>query len=361
MNRSITFGQLGGLYVYQDTLDFLQKACSESLQYISNGLGNKYILTGVQVVGGQVSNGAVVIGNEVLFFLGGPELAYVKVEAIITQELFDDATLKDTYTTRRLKMVAIADVDTFPFSDLKRLPLDNSSVYDSLDKYHQILKSLINFEPEVILSGLLVTNVTAGPDECDISAGLVMFNGQVISVPAFSGAYPQYLTEAGAWQAGVPGAGLYITFDPHTSQRYVDVLNRAMVKAGKIEMYETLTDRFVGGVGRWEMKGFSLAANMQNRVPVGLWFDGVAVANVSHASHIVAGNDGGENKHQLTQAELPDYNLDGPLTANTDSGVGGYADGTPINEIPLAIPSGGSDTPHNNMQPFRVIVYVKRT
>jgi hypothetical protein len=378
MNRNVAFNKFGGLYVYQDTFEFMQRAYSEVTQYVSRGLGDKWVLWGcADVGGGNISDGAIVIGSEILKFVGGPPLAYITIESITTQEQFDDNTLKDTYTVRRAKMVSIADANSFPYAGLKRLPLANTSVYDSLDKYHQILKSLINFEPEVILNGLVVTNVTTGPDTFDVSAGLVMFNGQVKSVPAFSGAYPRYLTEAGTWSAGVPGTGLYITFDPHTSQRYTDVLNRAMVKSGKIEMYETLSDRFVAGVGRWEMKGFVLCSALQGRVPLGLWFDGIAVAGVTDAYYATAGptRKMGSNTTTLTGDQQGTLKIkavsdDGDGQTSSDKSItrftingqtveGGAVAGTYGAEMTVKLNNDAQA--HSNIQPVNVVVYVKRS
>jgi hypothetical protein len=371
MNREIAFNKLGGLYVYQDTLNAIQKAYSEPPTALSYALGDKYILTGVNVVGGQVTAGSIVFNGEILPFIGGALLGNVIIETIVSQELFDDGALKDTYYVKRAKMVAVAGGGSFPFSDLKRLPLLNSSLYDSLDKYHEILKSLINFEPEVILNGCLVTNVAAG--NCDISAGLMMFNGQLKAVEAYSGSFPAYATDAGTWQTALPGTGLYIKFDPHTSQRYTDVLNRAMVKPGKIEMYETLSDRFVNGVGRWEMKGFNLASSMQGRVPVGLWFDGVAINNVTDAQYANAQAQGGEKKHKLvpdeqgsldaqafmddgddttgTRISLQQLKLNGNLITHSSGNQWGNIENIKLKNDALE---------HENMQPFTVIVYVKR-
>jgi hypothetical protein len=380
MNRQIEFNKFGGLYVYQDTLDFLQRAYSEVIQYQSRGLGDKWVISGCVESGSTVSDGSIVVGSEIINFVGGPIQAFVTIEQIKTQEQFNDTTLKDTYVIRRAKMVAIPDANSFAYAGLKRLPLAGSTIYDSLDKYHQILKSLINFEPEVILNGLVVTNVITGPQTCNISGGLVMFNGQLKTAPAYAGTYPVYLTEAGAYQNTIPGSGLYITFDPYTSQRYTDVLNRAMVKSGKIEIYETLSDRFVNGVGRWEMKGFSLCAALQGRVPVGLWFDGVAVADVTDAYYATAGptRKKGTNTTTLTPDQQGSYEFkavsdDGDSQSPTGSGVlrsvtrfsvnsqnveGGASSGT-FGATVTVKPQNDAQL-HSNLQPVNVVVYVKR-
>jgi hypothetical protein len=363
MNRSVAFDKLGGLYVYQDTLDFLQKAYSETIEGFAKGLGNKFIVSGLTVAGGNISDGFIVVNGELLPFIGGAPLAYVKIETIVTKEQFDDGALKDTYTIRRAKMVALPGADIFPYSDLQRLPIEGSSIFDSLDKYYQMLNSMIGLEPAVIINGCAVSNVNVGASTLDISAGMVMFNGKLKVNGTYSGAYPVHLTEVGGWYVGAPPVtGAYVTFDPNTSQRYVDVLNRALTKAGKIEMYETLSDRFVAGVGRWEMKGFELMTGMQGRVPVGLWWDGVAVANVTDAAYVAAGATGGENKHELTIAEMPAHTHTFPRFTDigSDSGNAG-ADGADLQERTGETLSKGGGEAHENRQPFKIVVYVKRT
>lgn len=376
MHRQVDFTRQGGLYVYQDTLLFLQLAYTEIFEAMAAGMGDKYVLSGCNEVGGFVDEGMIFIGGQFFPFVGGAQLAHITTETIVQQEQYDDNTLKDCYYVRRAKMVALADANSFPYAELKRLPLQNSSVYDSMDKYHQVLKSMVNFESETILNGMLVTNIDTGASTCDISAGLVMFNGQLKATPAYSGTYPAYLNEGALWQTVVPGAGLYITFDPHTSQRYVDVLARAMTRAGKIEMYETLTDRFLpDGTGRWEMKGYELCEGLQNRVAVGLWWDAVATANVSDANNTVPGNTEGERKHTLSVNEQGALVIE-PFIDDGDDGSGGRrsiqkfkVNGVEINSAtftdaygaPITVQLNGAATSHNNMQPSKVVVYVKRS
>jgi hypothetical protein len=94
-------------------------------------------------------------------------------------------------------------------------------------------------------------------------------------------------------------------------------------------MEEALTDRFDGaGAGRWEMKGYELMSAMQNRVPVGVWFDTVPVANVSDAAYDTAGNQGGTKDILIGTEHLPDFDL----------GIKGQ--------------TGGDDSNHNNTTAF---------
>lgn len=81
------------------------------------------------------------------------------------------------------------------------------------------------------------------------------------------------------------------------------------------------------------------------------------------------GETGGEKKHTLTQSELPNYNLKGLKWANSGVAItldaGSYTPGynlsygySGVNEgqiDSIIINSGGSNTPHNNLQPYVVV------
>lgn len=373
MYKTIDYSKLGGLHTYQLTWEWLQNAYGSLFDGLAKGLGDKFIVTGVDNVAGNYSEGLVVVNGELLPFTGGPALTYVTVETIITQEQFDDGQLKDTYTIRRAKFVAVSGAGAFLFTELKRLPYAGG-VAANITTLQKLVQSIIGFENEIILSGCLVTNVNTGASTLDISAGSVLFGESVITTPAYSGTYPVYLTNAGLYTTVLPGAN-FITFNPHTSQRYVDVMRRAMTPAGEIKMFETLTDRFNAGVGRWEMKGFELVSALQNRVPVGLWYDGVAVNNVSDAINTTTGIKGGTNKHTLSSSELPNFTISIPgktggdnndnnnqaELAGGDKNLGEVAFNFNLN-VPYSRGKsvGQYDQPHENRQPNTIVVYAKR-
>ncbi|MGQ0737674.1 MAG: hypothetical protein ACT4OJ_01315, partial [Bacteroidota bacterium] len=249
MNKRIDFTKLGGAFFYQDTFEFMQDSYYASLNELGKFVGEKYVISGCVDVAGVVSDGYIVVNGERMKFIGGASTGIIIVEETIAQEGFDDGTLKDFFYT---KVARFGNTGGFPYTDLKRLPFDAASVSECVASLARMLKNIIQFEDEVILEGCEVTNVTTGPDTMDVSAGLALFAGKLVATPAYSGAYPAYLKEDGGWVTAVPGAGLYITFDPYTSQYYKDVLKRAITATGEIKMFETLSDRFNAGVGRWE-------------------------------------------------------------------------------------------------------------
>lgn len=362
MSKRIDLTKLGGLLTFQNTLDYMQQAYREPIGALANYLGTKYVVSGCVDNGVTCTDGFISYAGEIIPFTGGALGATISITETITQKPFKDGALKDVLYT---KTAAFGVGGTsFPYSELKRLPLAAESLNDFTDKISTMIKSIVQFEQEVILEGLLVTDVDTVPGELAISAGLVLFDGKLLAADAYAGAYPAYLDETGGWGTVAPGAGLYITFNPYTSQRYVNVLDRAMTPAGRIVMMETLTDRFDPAtfIGRWEMKGYSLMSAMQNRVPVGLWFDTVPVADVSNANNEVAGNQEGKRAETLDMTKLPN-----PITLTVpvwnEGGNSKVASGGNTFEgnfvLDFANPGGGQA--HNNMQPSTVVVYAKRT
>jgi hypothetical protein len=358
--KRIDFSKLGGLHVYQDTLEYMQEEYRNSLMALSVFTGEKYVLSGCVDDGVNVSAGYIVVDGEIVPFAGGALAARIVVSEVVTQESFDDATLKDVYYT---KTAAFAGAGGFLYTDLKRIPYSATSIGDFADKMKKMMQAIIQFEPEVILSGMEVTDVDTMAETLEIAAGLVLFNGKLLTSAAYVGDYPAYLKEDGGWVTAEPVAGLYIKFDPYTSQRYKNVLDRALTPTGRIVMEETLSDRFdAGGVGRWEMKGYELMSEMQARVPVGLWYDGVALTDVTDSNFEDAGNQGGYKNHELTPEQLPVLASSNHHLVNNngvDTFTGGDNNAGEFNNK-TSVPWPGIGQKHNNLQPYTVVVYAKR-
>lgn len=362
MHKRLDLTQLGGLYAYQNTLAFMQDGYGNVLDALAVGLGTRIVLSGCVDSGLSVADGWVIIDGTIMPFVGGvkPGTPMIKVNDVTTKELYDDGNLKDFYFTKYASLVSVGD---FNYSLLQRLP-GSKGIMQSLLDVQAMVKALA-VEAAVIMEGCAVSSVDTGASTLAIAAGKAMIDGVWLEVPAYAGTYPVYLSPDATWGTAIPG-GSYVRFNPHTSQRYADVQRRAQTPLGEIKMYKTLSDRFdpVTGVGKWEMTGFKLLTTMQNRVPVGLWWDGVAVSNVSDAAHATAGNQFGEKTHELTEAELPTVNVSIDIYSN-DSNGGSQTNTAYLNNDSGAVPDtldfsfGGGDA-HNNMQPSTVVVYVER-
>jgi hypothetical protein len=132
MNKRIDFTIVGGLPLEQDTLDFMQQSYRGAFGALAKLCGDKVILTGVEVTGGSVSSGWIVVGGELIPFIGGTLATNVLVSeaSAVSQALFEDGNSHDVYFTKTATCVAIGG---FPFSDLvPLLSLQNVWVKDDL-------------------------------------------------------------------------------------------------------------------------------------------------------------------------------------------------------------------------------------
>jgi len=362
MNKRLDFTKNGVLYMYQESFAFMQDAYEKALAAIAAGLGDKWVLSGCIDNGTTVTDGYIIVGNDILPFTGGTKAGSpnVKVTTTVTKELYDDGVEKDFYTVKTAAMVALGD---FAYTALKRLP--TGGIMKNISDLQKVVERAINFEPAVILTGGLVSSVDTGATTCNISAGSALMDGVLVEFSAQTGAtYPIYLLPDGTFNNSLPG-GTYIRYNPYTSQYYKDVLKRAVTGVGEIKMFETLTDRFDGsGVGRWEMAGFQLMTTMQSRSPLGLWWNGVAVTNVTDSNHTTAGNQGGGKTTTLVGGNIPDFTLELPLTTGgniiahltTSRVAAGSTGGDATSDIEV----NGDGDPLSIVNPYTVVVYAKR-
>ena len=109
------------------TWRFIQDAWREPLNALALLSGNKTILSGVEVAGGNVSNGFIAYNGEILPFVGGATHASVtlieETETVNYDVDIDNDGQQDNlpaYKTRYFKP-GTEGVVTFPFTDLKRL------------------------------------------------------------------------------------------------------------------------------------------------------------------------------------------------------------------------------------------------
>ncbi|SEW01812.1 hypothetical protein SAMN05428988_1301 [Chitinophaga sp. YR573] len=367
MNKKIDFSQAGGLYIYEDTLDFLQTAYSLPIDAVISAIGDKIILSGVVDQGANTSAGWITYNGEALPFLGGLKAPYIIIENIAESEQFDDAQQRSVYSTRRAKFGNVVGVlGGFAFAELKPFPFKGASINSSLNTIQTVLKSIINFEDAVILDGCIVSNVVGA--DMEVSAGIIMFSGNVVISPAYNGAFPAYLNELGVWSTDIPVTGLYVKFDPYTSQRYKDVMRRFNHQSGEIIMSRVLSDRFdaVTGIGKWEWLGFKLSSSMRGRAPVGYWFGANGAVNLYDAGYRVMGTIGGFNTTVLTVGNLAPHTHPWDTPESTDA-LGGTnyvassnsPSGSGRNSLHSAVGTTGEGDPFDNRQPFEIVAYIE--
>jgi hypothetical protein len=130
MNKRIDLTFNGGFPATQYTLSFMQESYRNCFRALAGLLGDKVIVSGCDVVGGQVTNGWISIGGELIEFIGGvlPGDPKVVISETPVSRVFDDGTTHDVYF---VKSATIGTPGSFPFSDLKRLSV-YSAFMDSL-------------------------------------------------------------------------------------------------------------------------------------------------------------------------------------------------------------------------------------
>lgn len=120
MNKRIDFSFNGGFPATQFMTKFMQDSFREAFGAIASLIGDKVILQGVEEIGGQVTNGWICVGGELMPFTGGPLIAGVAIAITETpaSRVFDDGNTNDVYFT---KEAAFGTPGNFPYTDLKRV------------------------------------------------------------------------------------------------------------------------------------------------------------------------------------------------------------------------------------------------
>ncbi len=111
------FNQSGGFPIKTQTLDEMQKAWS-LLNVLGDLAGNFSIISGCNVTGATVSNGAVFINGEVFEFRGGQLGTTVIIVTEVTPKEFKDGTDKDVLYIRYVTFGI--GVGSFAWADFKR-------------------------------------------------------------------------------------------------------------------------------------------------------------------------------------------------------------------------------------------------
>ena len=373
MKTTIDFTKLGGLYFTQNVLAQLQAQYADVWDNLAAFFGDKSIISGCNVVGGNVSAGyvAVVTGGvaELLPFVGGANTGYCYVQSTTNNRQFNDTTQKGIIVTKQVVFTLSTQAGAFPFTSFVRLPYAAATLKDALNTFKSLFADIINLDAAVILSGCAVSDVDTGAFTLAIAAGTALVNGELVTAPAYAGAYPAYLQADGTYTTVEPGAGTYILFDPYTSQYYMDVLFRNQHRTGDVVMRTPATtlDSFdlATGLGRWRWLGWKLNTTLRGRTPLGYDARTADPADgVWDATYNTVGATLGEKKHQLSATELP--NLSATIPKVGYSGIGGSgskfvgnADTPDAGTQSVTVNSGGGAS-HENRQPSTVMLFIEK-
>ena len=85
-----------------ETLDFMQKMALLASKAAGIG-GDNYILSGCSTTGGNVGDGTVVIGGEIMPFVGGLQTAYIIIEETLRTVTADGRVYNDVYKARKAR------------------------------------------------------------------------------------------------------------------------------------------------------------------------------------------------------------------------------------------------------------------
>lgn len=358
------------------TLGFMQSDYQSAIRGIAAAFaGNGVIVSGMVEAGTVVSDGWIYIGDDLVRFQGGTKTANFYIEQVKVQKANQSGTLYDRYTTKTAKFGS--GRGAVAYSSLIRL--------ESVFGLQSRLIDALTPEPNVVLSGCLVSAVNTGASTLGISAGTAIINRRFVVTSGYTGGYPAYLTETGQWVNTAPAN--FIRFDPHCSQRLADVQRRAGAATGEIKMMAVLSDRFDNtGLGKWEQTGWAVCngangtADLRSRFPVA--YDPRITdpgGNLWSSAYNTPAATGGEKAHTLTLSEMPVHNHtggSGAVAANasglmrrsqtgenvTVGSPDNFGSGTEpdITASPTHIPNDGGGSAHENRPPFLVVVFIQK-
>lgn len=117
-HKRIIADQTGGYPLDLGTVEFMQQGYNSCLQGLASAFGDNVIVSGVVDTGANYSNGWVIIGGELLPFVGGLKNTRIVVEETIEQVTYEDTISKDAEVTRVAKCASVGGV---LFSDFVRL------------------------------------------------------------------------------------------------------------------------------------------------------------------------------------------------------------------------------------------------
>jgi hypothetical protein len=298
--KRIDFSQPNGFPLEADaTLGFMQSDYQDAIKGMAGFFGDNTIVSGLQITGGSVSEGWILVDGELIFFPAGTYQPTFYIKQDVVSKANQNGALIDRYFTKTARWGTSSLYPQYSFAQLQRL--------QDYQRFQRAFSGIIGIESTVIISGCEVT-VTGG--DVAITAGMLYVNGEVFLSPALaSPAFPVYLKQEGSnmnWVSVEPVSGVFVAFDPYTSQHYKDVLSRHTALVDEIRTVVALSDRFDNtGLGKWNMLGWAVCngangtTNMQGRSLFGL-----SETDADFADSV----EGGGKNAELTLANMPSHN-----------------------------------------------------
>lgn len=118
MHKRLDLTKLGGFPATQYTFDWMQDSYRSVFAAIAGLIGDKVVVSGMQVVGGNVANGFLSVGGEILPFIGGPIQPEIIIVETNEERLYRDGISKTVYYKRVAQFGAPGG---FPYADVVRV------------------------------------------------------------------------------------------------------------------------------------------------------------------------------------------------------------------------------------------------
>lgn len=252
-----------------------------------------------------------------------------------------------------------------------------TDILDGMQKAYEIFNALGalagNF---TIISGCLVTGT-------NVSNGFVHIDGEIypfLGGPLQTSVVFQTATQSVEFEdlttkeiqnkkhvqfgTGV-GSMLWANFKrPETTTQLTTLIQSLTERVVDLESQPTTIP--VGLIAIWDRPaneiptGWQEHTPLRGRMPIGMNENYTQGTDNTNYGLEILGNVGGKREHQLTKAELPNYNLTRNVGYETAQGgnnvIWSSAPGTYATQT---IPSGGEDKAHTNMSPYRVVHFIK--
>ncbi|KAK6033562.1 tape measure domain protein [Ostertagia ostertagi] len=142
--RRIDFTQNGGFPATQYMTKYMQDSFRNCFMALAGLIGDKVIVSGMDVVGGQITNGWISYNGELMPFLGGPTETEFIIEELPESRLFNDNTTKDVYFKKQARFGSPG----ITFADLKRV----STIIAFFESFNTLVQTFDDFVTDTNLA-----------------------------------------------------------------------------------------------------------------------------------------------------------------------------------------------------------------
>lgn len=135
MHKDIDFPKVDGFPFDQETFDFMQDGYKDAIAAVAAAYGDLVIVSGVADLGASWGNGWVVVGGELLPFIGGTKAARVIVQQMIENAVFENTASKPVYFTRTAVLASSGGnlfTDFVRLTTFKKLTTDIDLIFQSV-------------------------------------------------------------------------------------------------------------------------------------------------------------------------------------------------------------------------------------